>query len=334
MNEPDSEDVSRPIGVGVDGGGTTTDVLIVDRDGTVLASASGGGANPQHNPKPVAKSNVRETIERALDAADRSPSDVAALTAGFAGLNDEADREWAEEFATVPGLECDPVCVNDAVIAHAGALGGDPGIVAICGTGSIVYGVTADGHELRNYDFDHYARAAARHLGGRALHKLLAGQWDTSDRPSIDRLLDDWEVPDLEALRTRAAEESFASTETSGNALDAVAPTLTDAAASGSAFAREICNDAVEEVAVGIRIVGGYFHEEPIQVAPMGSVLRSRYMRRSIRKALDTADREYRTVDPAMNGAGGAALRSLERIEDCDVSAAADRLAEQDECKP
>ena len=50
------------------------------------------------------------------------------------------------------------------VIAHAGALRSAPGIIAISGTGSVVFGVNEAGRRLRNYDFRHYARSAARHL--------------------------------------------------------------------------------------------------------------------------------------------------------------------------
>lgn len=50
--------------------------------------------------------------------------------------------------------------VSDAVVAHVGAFRGDPGIVAICGTGSLVFGVTAAGEQISNYECVHYAPPA------------------------------------------------------------------------------------------------------------------------------------------------------------------------------
>jgi N-acetylglucosamine kinase-like BadF-type ATPase len=75
--------------------------------------------------------------------------------AGFAGLDAPEDQEWADRFTAVPGLVCPRLSVNDAVIAHAGALRSLPGIIAISGTGPIVFGVTPDVRQIRNYDFGH-----------------------------------------------------------------------------------------------------------------------------------------------------------------------------------
>ena len=129
--------------LGVDGGGTFTRALIADLDGRVLASAETGGSNPSHHPR--AEENAREAIQQVLVAAGCESAQVEALVAGFAGLDGPEDQEWADRFTAVPGLVCPHLSVNDAVIAHAGALRSQPGIIAISGTGSIVFGVTPAG---------------------------------------------------------------------------------------------------------------------------------------------------------------------------------------------
>src|SRR6266511_6424010 len=113
--------------LGVDGGGTFTRAMLVDIDGRVLAYAETGGSNPNHHPR--AEENAREAIEQVLAAAGCQPGQVAALVSGFAGLDGPEDQEWADRFTAVPGLVCPRLSVNDAVIAHAGALRSQPGII-------------------------------------------------------------------------------------------------------------------------------------------------------------------------------------------------------------
>jgi N-acetylglucosamine kinase-like BadF-type ATPase len=126
--------------LGVDGGGTHTRAMIANIDGQFLAYAETGGSNP--NDHPSAEQNAREAIQHVIAAAGGEPRQVAALVAGFAGLDAPADQEWADRFTAVPGLVCPRLSVDDAVIAHAGALLSQPGIIALSGTGSMVFGVS------------------------------------------------------------------------------------------------------------------------------------------------------------------------------------------------
>lgn len=152
----------EPIVIGVDGGGTRTRVMAAKLSGDVLAYAEGGCANPRKDPE--ARRHVQETIREALRQAGAEAEQVVSLAAGFAGLDEPDDRVWAELHVSLPGLGGRKRVFNDAVAAHAGAFLTEPGIVAISGTGSIVFAIDERGHQRRNYDFRHYAPTSARHL--------------------------------------------------------------------------------------------------------------------------------------------------------------------------
>src|SRR5947209_7294298 len=189
--------------IGLDGGGTHTRVLAAELTGRIVGRADGEGSNPQHDHR--AEANGRAAIEAVLDAARCRPEQVVSLVAGLAGLDDPEDHAWAERLTAVPGLECPRVHVNDAVIAHAGALQSRPGIIAVCGTGSIVFGVTPEGRQIRNYDFSHYAPTAARHLAYEAVFRIIAGEAGPADRDFVRQVLTFWEAADLAALRELGA---------------------------------------------------------------------------------------------------------------------------------
>lgn len=312
--------------VGVDGGGTTTRVIVAATDGTVLSYEEGTGSNPTHNPETQARATVRATIETALDDANRSPDEVTALTAGLAGLDDADDERWAREFTELPGLECDRIHVNDAVVAHAGALGSEPGIVAICGTGSIVLGVTDDGRHVCNYDFDHYASAAARHIGRKLLHRILADDWTHEDQRLVEDALDHWGVATLNELRESVVAGGVTDTSTSENRLDSLAPRITAAAAMGIPVAVEVCDTAAAEVETGVRSVGGYFERASVPVALLGGVLESEYVAGAVTDRLGRVDREYQVVEPSLTPVAGAAYLSIERVGVSDHDAVVGRL--------
>lgn len=300
---------------GVDGGGTTTRVLVADESGEVHGYAEAGGSNPAHNRREAAKQNVRDGIERAVSAADTDVGSVAALTAGMAGLDGVEDESWARSFLAVPGLACEPTVVNDAVVAHAGALESQSGIVAICGTGSVVVGITEDGRTVRNYDFAHYARAAARHIGSRAVVELIGR--GNPESAFARQLFDHWDLDSMVDLRERLLDDEYFTTDESGNAFDSVAPLVTDGASAGSPLACDVCDDALDEVVDAVRAVGSYFENGPVPVAPMGAVLRSEYMSRELGDRVAESTR-FRFVEPTLSPVAGAVYMSLDRIGSTD----------------
>lgn len=295
--------------IGVDGGGTRTRVVVADLGGRVLGVAERGGASTEFNDQETVRRNLREGVQTALTDAGRSPGDVMAFTAGIGGY--AGDYAEAEHALTIDALACDVRVVSDAMVAHIGAFRGDPGVVIIGGTGSLVFGITAAGEQVSNHDCLHYARAGAHNLGERALHALLCGEAPANWRLG-NRLLDRWDCESVAVLRATVRDEDRFTNVSSGNPLDRVAPLITAAAADEDPFAQTICDDAIAEVLTGIRLVGGYL-DAPVAVAPAGSVLRSEYMTAELRRQV--ADVEgYRAVAPVMSPVAGAVFDAISRV--------------------
>ncbi len=306
------EEAITRIYIGLDGGGTHTRTLAVDATGRILATAKSGGSSPYHNKE--AKRNSHEAITAVVENADATLADVAGLVAGFAGLDEPNDSVWAEEQTAVPGISCPRSHVNDAVIAHAGALRSQPGIIAIGGTGSIVFGVTESGRQLRNYDFRHYASCAARLLSYAAIYRMVVGDTQDSDRDLITQTLEFWEVVDMNALRELAAKGFISDGDERTHRLGEMSPLVTTAALSGSPLAQAVCNDGAKEMAIGIRLLGSCFAEERIPVALIGGAVRSEFVQSAVQKALSGDPlRRFEVVDPAFPPVIGAAMMALEQ---------------------
>ncbi|EFM12479.1 ATPase BadF/BadG/BcrA/BcrD type [Paenibacillus curdlanolyticus YK9] len=141
---------TKEIVIGIDGGGTHTRVMAVDLAGNVLSYIENGASSIYSDLK--AKDNVQQAIIEAVHQAGRTMNDVQALTAGIAGFDKADDLGWVQALTTIDGLNCRKQHVNDAVVAHSGALLTEPGIIVISGTGSIIFAVTEEGQQIRNYD--------------------------------------------------------------------------------------------------------------------------------------------------------------------------------------
>ncbi|HEY1881467.1 MAG TPA: BadF/BadG/BcrA/BcrD ATPase family protein [Candidatus Cybelea sp.] len=129
---------------GIDGGQSSTVAAIADETGRILARGRAGPADEIG----VGASSTRlhDALHAALgDACARAglgpQSEFAGIVAGVSGYEGRVYGRKPEFRAQRFTL------LHDAPIAHAGALAGAPGVVAIAGTGSVVYARDERGSE-------------------------------------------------------------------------------------------------------------------------------------------------------------------------------------------
>ncbi|MFD1674008.1 BadF/BadG/BcrA/BcrD ATPase family protein [Alicyclobacillus fodiniaquatilis] len=307
--------MTQEIVIGIDGGGTSTRVMAADLTGNILGYVESGTARLDKHQD--ALQNVQGAIADVVLASQRTFADVACIVAGIAGLNCENDKAWARSLTQLPGVECRRRHVNDAVIAHAGALQSNPGIIVISGTGSVVYGVTDARRHIRNYDMQHYANSGARHIAYAAIFQILAGENTPADEPLIAQVLDHWQVPTLDMLRDMLTYENTGAHEVDWAHVGQLAPIITEAAMKGVPIAKRACDRAADELSVGIRLIGSHFGTASVDVAFIGSVIRSRYMRLATgaRLQIQSANKSYHVVESVFSSQVGAVLLALEELD-------------------
>ena len=133
--------------VGVDGGGTKTEAVIMDSDMRIIGEGRSGPSNPLRVGVTSAAAAVRQAIDEACAAAKVRRSDLDAAEVGLAGARRRELRERMRETLLPLGIR-DIQVVTDADIALYGATDGAPGLVVIAGTGSICCGINARGKQL------------------------------------------------------------------------------------------------------------------------------------------------------------------------------------------
>jgi len=128
--------------IGIDGGGTHSTAVAAWPDGRVAAVAYGDGLN-YHN---VGVEVVRRRLEEmAQELSLKAGAPVEKLCAGLSALDLPADEKttalFAGGFFTADQLDLQ----SDAYVALMGLTRGAPGVIVICGTGSMLVTLDKDG---------------------------------------------------------------------------------------------------------------------------------------------------------------------------------------------
>lgn len=297
--------------IGIDDGGTFIRVIVSDFHGNILSRIKwNGGAFLLKNAN--AKENMHEAITSAMSEGKIRPEDVVSIGAGIAGFDRNEDIHWVKKLLQIEGISCPVKFVNDAVIAHIGAFLFTPGIVAICGTGSVILGIDGKGKQIRNYDINHYAKASSRLLTQEFVIRVLIGKQNSTDKAICNKLYQHFSVCSLSQLEKLYLNDSKIWSGEINKLWGDFAVTITEEAANGSCLAQAVCNQAACEVSKGIECVNGYFEKPILDFALIGGVANSEYINERIRNSLQRKSYHIKSeVFPPEIGALLLAMKSI-----------------------
>lgn len=134
--------------LGVDGGGTKTNVALINEANEVIAEGSGGPSNPLRVGVETAVGNIAKAIDAACDLAGASRGDIVAATLGLAGVRRQDIRERVRESFVSQFRIRKTQVTTDADIALYGTTLGEAGLVVIAGTGSVCIGANEAGEKF------------------------------------------------------------------------------------------------------------------------------------------------------------------------------------------
>lgn len=135
--------------VGLDGGGTKTIAYLGDRKGTLVHQVKGGPTNYHSVGIEGARKSLEEIFATLKDQAGVSLEMIQGLCLGGAGIDCDQDVETITKLFRQMGYGNALKVVNDGVTTLVGANGGKEGAIIISGTGSIAYGMDAQGNSFR-----------------------------------------------------------------------------------------------------------------------------------------------------------------------------------------
>ena len=291
----------------IDGGGTSTHCIAVDRDGLVTGIGVAGPSNHLHVPVQDATDALRAASSAALSAAGASAADVALVSAGLAGV--DVDGTGAADAAVMlRAIGFDRALVHgDMVIAHRGALAGEPGVVALAGTGSSVLGIAADGRTIKAGGWgplhgDQGSAYQIGRLGLTAAAEAFDGSGGATDL--LPRLTSALGLTQFSGTLQRLYSGGDRQRDVAG-----LAPIVDACAEEGDAVAAAICEQAGDGLARLVAAVLRRLHAPSGLVSYQGAVLeRSRSVRGAFVDALRRYAPDAEVRPPRFEPIAGAAL--------------------------
>jgi N-acetylglucosamine kinase-like BadF-type ATPase len=297
--------------LGVDGGGSKTEFLLVDDSGNVLAQHQEGPAYYPEIGLDALHALLERGIAAALEQAELAPAHI---TFGFLGLPayGEDSRLLARLDAMAsPLLRADQYrCGNDVVCGWAGALACGDGVSVVAGTGSIAYG--------------EFAGRSARAGGwGELFSDEGSAYWIAREGLNLFSRMSDGRAergPLYEVVRAHFALDDdldlcaaiYGADRSYRSNLAQLARLVAGAAHAGDGAARRIFDDAAAELAaivdatrvrlavppdtpLAVSYSGGMFAQADLLLEPMG-------------RALASGANAYRLTAPRLGPGAGAAL--------------------------
>ena len=238
--------------LGIDGGGTKTEVAICDESGRVLGVGQAGASGIDSVGADAATVSIGAAVEAARAQAGLPDAPFTSVFFGMAGVVSEADRDIVREVARRLHLG-DAIHVDhDIRIALAGGLAGRPGIALIAGTGSSCFGMNAAGARWQAGGWGHLIsdEGSSYWFGWNAI-RLAAGagdgRWQTALYTPVMRQLGIAGVADL---HQRLYTQGISKAEVAS-----FAPLVMEVAAAGDALAQALIRHGVHELALMVTAV-------------------------------------------------------------------------------
>jgi N-acetylglucosamine kinase-like BadF-type ATPase len=236
--------------LGIDAGGTKTRALLADRDGAVVAAASGPGANLRTHGELEVEKVLHALVERTEAEAGVK---VDAIALGIAGADRADDQEVLRAILRRIGFRDRVVVTNDARIAFVAGSPLRVGLAVVCGTGSIAWGRNARGEIARAGGWGWHVgdEGSGFWIGERAIRAALrASDGRGSETALTAALLEHFRLARMDQLVRRVYDAEYPRHEV---ALFAVR--VADAARAGDPVAASILADAAKELVLAARSV-------------------------------------------------------------------------------
>ncbi|GAA3408441.1 N-acetylglucosamine kinase [Paenibacillus hodogayensis] len=288
----------------IDGGGTKCLVVIADTEGNTLGQGRAGSCNYQGNGLEAAGEELTQGIREALAdwarnagvSPDYGQIEVDCAVFGIAGLDTDYDRAIISGFVLESlerlSIRANHIMIeNDGFAALSGATAGQPGILVIAGTGSIVFGINERGETARAGGWGHIVgdEGSGYWIGKQAVTAILKS-YDGRGRPTgLASLI-------LPRLGLNNEEDLFNwvyGSDYSVDKLGELSRLVSQAASDGDPEAERILSDAVQELYTGVSAVVEQLQlkDKPFKIILQGGVLQNDILVRDqlIRKSKEFA---------------------------------------------
>lgn len=263
--------------LGIDGGGTKTQAVIIDDSGHLCGTGLGGPSNYDDVGVETTQASIKQAVDAARQMADLPQTPLAAAFLGMAGVVSPTDRAIIQEIAQNLDLALPKTLGvdHDCRIALAGGLSGRPGLVQIAGTGSSTFGLNAAGEGWRSGGWGQLIsdEGSSYWLGVQAMRTAVSAFDGRIDHTALlEKVQAHLGLAHINDIMHRIYLTGLARAEVAG-----LAPLVIEAARAGDDAALGLINQGTQELAECVFAVARRlgFTGGPCELAMVGGLFRA-----------------------------------------------------------
>jgi len=253
---------------GIDAGGTTTRCILVNENGELLAESKAGPANYQV----TGLANVAQEIRKAINVVCKEAgiNEIDVLGVGLAGVISKEDIQTVKNNLLLIKQVKKCCITNDGEIAVLGAYAGEPGIVVVVGTGSIIYGLKENGVTVKIGGWGPLLgdEGSGFWIGLKALQAIIkTGEGRNANTSLSSILMNSFNINDLEELVSFVYQDKL-----SREKIAALAPLVIRAMADGDQVAKQIIEKGCDELILMITAMAKKINYQKKEIAVTGGL--------------------------------------------------------------
>ncbi|NOX60561.1 MAG: hypothetical protein GXP42_01210, partial [Chloroflexi bacterium] len=302
----------KPFVIGVDGGGSKTDAVILSQEGELLGRGRGGPSNLHLVGAPATRAALWAAMKQAAQEAEVELSQAAAVVWALAGAGRSMEAELLRELQAELLPEARGRVVTDILAALVGGVGARYGVAVVAGTGAAVYGEDAAGQSARAGGWGHLVdRGSGHHIGLEALRAVARA----ADRAELPTLLTQRILATLNLTTESELIHWLYATERQVSDIAALAPLVIEVAQEGDLVATEIIARAADALAEDVDAVAKRlrFDEKKFPLVLTGGLLLGHpFFRSVVIQSIRTRAPAAQPRLPRFDAAIGAGLLAVE----------------------
>ncbi len=300
--------------IGVDGGGTKTELALIDLEGNLVGMERVGSTNYQAVGGEKLRDELLEGFSALANGTNVDIDRIDHIFLGLAGAGRQQDQEEIKALFDDTVFAGKITVDSDAIVALAGAFGTKPGIILIAGTGAICFGSNQDGKVVRSGGWGYLLgdEGSGYYFGREAIMAALKDFDGRGEKTDLkEKLKQHFELDSIDKIIPLIYQNKIDRV-----AVANIAPLVFELAKGGDLISEEIVRKAGIEMGLLTKSVANQlaFSGEEINVALIGSIFKQRDMLvNQISKELFEISWNVTIVEPRFQPTFGSALMGLKK---------------------
>ena len=292
--------------MGIDGGGTKTDIVLADLRGTIIKKVKAGPASLRNTG--IEKSC--ENILKGIDKLSEVDGEIVSTFVGFPALQEEySNRKEHIEDCLDKEISGDVKIGSDQLVAFKSGTESDKGIVVIAGTGGVVRGFNGEKSEKVS-GWGYLADEGSAFWVGLKAYRKITKQLDGRGEKTLitEIVFKEWDLEDGNELNKRIYKNPIES-------LPELSIMVDYAQRGGDKIATRILEEAANEIFEGVELVAKKLNLHQFPLILVGGMFKSGFLEGELSKKIKDKDK-INIIRPENDPVFGAVKLAISNYEE------------------